>query len=32
MCAAYEWVTMLFGHEWPIFDSETCQLVIVFII
>jgi hypothetical protein len=29
---AHEWVTMLFGHEWHIFDNETRQLVIVFII
>jgi len=32
MCAAHEWVTMVFGHEWHIFDNETRQLVIVFII
>ena len=30
--AAHEWVTTLFGHEWHIFDNETRQLVIVFII
>ena len=29
---AHEWVTTLFGHEWHIFDNETRQLVIVFII
>ena len=27
MCAAHEWVTTLFGHEWHIFDIEICQLV-----
>ena len=32
MRAAHEWVTTLFGHEWHIFDIETRQLVIVFII
>ena len=32
MRAAHEWVTTLFGHEWHIFDNETRQLVIVFII
>ena len=32
-CAqAHEWVTMLFDHEWHIFDNQTRQLVIVFII
>ena len=28
----HEWVTTLFGHEWHIFDNETRQLVLVFII
>jgi hypothetical protein len=32
MSAAQEWVTALFGHEWHIFNNETRQLVIVFII
>ena len=25
MCAAHEWFTTLFGHEWHIFDNETRQ-------
>ena len=28
MRVAREWVTILFGHEWHIFDKETRQLVI----
>jgi hypothetical protein len=32
MSGTHEWVTTLFGHEWHIFDNETRQLVIVFII
>jgi hypothetical protein len=28
---AHEWVTTVFGHSWHIFDNETRQLVIVFI-
>jgi hypothetical protein len=29
MRAAHEWVAILFGHEWNIFDNETRQLVII---
>jgi hypothetical protein len=28
----HEWVTTLFSHSGHIFDNETCQLVLVFII
>jgi hypothetical protein len=29
VAASNEWVTVLFGHSWHIFDNETRQLVIV---